>query len=210
LRASSGFTLIELLVALALLGTVSAIAFGGLRTLLTARNHTNDLADRLGELQRGVGILQRDFEQVITRPQRDHMGDIQPAMQSEEGKKIVFTRTGYPNPAMQRRSAMQRVAYELREKTLYRKTWTVLDGATEEQEREVPLIHEVEELELAFLGYDDKWVNEWPMQTRDDTSVWLLPKAVSVTLDIAWAGKVTRLFRASGIRPTADQLGEMR
>lgn len=200
------FTLLEVLVAVAILGVVSTMAFTGLRAVLTARDQTNLIAGNLTALQKTMGILERDFEQAVNRPVRDQYGDIEKAMISEDGKSVKLTRGGYPNPANVRRSTLLRVGYHEKEGVLYRSTWSVLDGAHENQLREAPLLTDIKSLTFRFLQPDETWVKEWPPQRPQEMDPDLLPIGVEMELELEWAGKITRLFRLPGIDEAVRKL----
>ena len=206
MKRAQGFSLIEILVAVAILGVVSMMAFTGLRAILAARDQTNIMAGHLVSLQKAMATLERDFEQAANRPIRDQYGDIKDAMLSPEGKSIVLTRSGYPNPANVRRSALLRVGYHLEEGILYRTTWTVLDGAHDNQKRVQPLLHDVKSLSFRFLDTGDTWTKEWPPQRPEGYDVDLLPQGLELELELEWAGKLTRLFRIPGINATTRKL----
>jgi general secretion pathway protein J len=64
-RSQAGFTLLELLVAIAILATVSIIAWRGLDTLVTTRARLEPEGDRVRALLTVFGQLDRDLSQTI-------------------------------------------------------------------------------------------------------------------------------------------------
>ena len=135
----TGFTLVELLVALLVFGIMSVLAYGGLRSVLDAAASAGAHADRLAGLQRTFTMVGRDVEQLTARDIRDEYGDRQPALRVGGSELLMeLTRAGWRNPAGQARPTLQRVAYRLDERTLYRLQWGVLDRAVERHCRAGP------------------------------------------------------------------------
>lgn len=201
----AGFTLIELLLALSLFALVSAMTYGGLRAVLEAREGTARQAVQLRDLQRAFSALQRDFEQAARRGIRDAYGDAQPAFSgSGAGASVLeFTRGGRPNPAGFSRSGLQRVAYVLKDETLVRLSWPVLDRGDDTEPYERELVGEVQELELRFLDAKGEWQVAWPPDPAlNDTGEAVdpelrRPRAVEITLVVDGLGEVPRLFRVA-------------
>jgi general secretion pathway protein J len=191
-----GFTLLELLVAIAVFAVVAMLAYGGLATVLDAREDTAAGAERLRTLQQTMLMLQRDLDQVAVRGIRDEYGDGKPALHGGPDW-IEFTRGGWSNPAEQPRSALQRVAYALREQHLIRAHWQVLDRAQDSAPFEAALLPQVRVLRLRFLGDGDEWQESWPPLEQGDQPAGEvpLPRAVEMTLELEQWGTLTRLFR---------------
>lgn len=195
---AAGFTLLELLLAIAIFALISAMAYGGLRAVLDAAEVTERQSRRLGELQRAFLRLETDLEQVVPRGIRDAYGDRQPALRYEEGLSglLEFTRGGRPNPAGFARSALERVAYRVKDKALYRYSWPTLDRGDERPPLELELVSGVETLQVRFLQATGEWVDRWPQGEKDDPSQ--LPRAVRVTLQIEGFGEIYRVLRIAG------------
>lgn len=191
-----GFTLLELLVAIAVFAVVAMLAYGGLATVLSAREDTAAGAERLRTLQQTMLMLQRDMDQVVARGIRDEYGDGKPALHGG-ADWIEFTHGGWSNPAEQPRSTLQRVAYALREQRLIRAHWQVLDRAQDSVPFEATLLPQVRVLRLRFLGDGDEWQESWPPPAQSDQPAGEvpLPRAVELTLELEQWGTVMRLFR---------------
>jgi general secretion pathway protein J len=65
-----GFSLIELLIALAVFATMAALAYGGLDSVARTRAELGRQQDAFRDLMRGVGLIERDLRQAISRPVR--------------------------------------------------------------------------------------------------------------------------------------------
>jgi general secretion pathway protein J len=193
----NGFTLLELLVAMGIFAVLAAMAYSGLNSVMTARQVTNQHADRLAQLQMAFLWLGRDVEQAVDRSIRDEYGDVQPAMLGvETGRyQLELTHTGWRNPAGRARSNLQRVAYGIRDGALVRAYWNVLDRAQDSQPLESVLLDEVDKLELRFLDEKSKWRDSWPGGQLGSRPSTVPPKAVEVTLETKAEGRITRLFR---------------
>jgi len=190
-----GFTLLELLVAIAVFAVVAMLAYGGLASVLDAREDTAAAAQRLRALQLTMLMLQRDLDQLAPRGIRDEYGDSKPALHGG-ADWIELTRGGWSNPADQARSQLQRVAYALRERTLIRAHWQVLDRAQDSAPLETPLLERVRALRVRFLDANREWQETWPPLAQGETAVAdPLPLAVELTVELEQWGGVTRLFR---------------
>jgi general secretion pathway protein J len=208
--AQKGFTLLELVIAIGVFAILSALAYGGLNSILNATTQTREASSALQDLQMAIGIIQQDFSQITPRSIRDEFGEPQPAVKSQTGieELIQFTRRGWRNPIQQPRSTLQRVAYRLEEKTLIRKYWRHLDLAPNPQFVSLPLLEGIEEITLQF--HDKKGtepIQSWPPIRDGDTSA-LLPRAIEITLMTERWGEVTRLIPLlEPVTPTATKPG---
>ena len=102
------------------------------------------------------------------------------------GKLALLRRSGYQNPARLNRSLLKRVAYVIRDDTLYRITWQVLDRSSQtEPEFEEPLLEGVTKFEVNV--FDEDWTEEWPPEGPGTSTTQLLealPRAVRITMEI--------------------------
>jgi general secretion pathway protein J len=207
-----GFTLLELLVAVAIFAIIAALAYGSLNALTAQRDQSDRVLDRLAELQRGIGILSRDFQQIRGRPvSGPYGGEPLPALLALDGEFAVqLTRGGVRNPLQRPRSTLERVAYRVEEDGLVRYRWPVLDQAQDSKPLRTVLLRDVERLELRFLAEDGQWVQDWPPpDTGAGLPLYDIPRAVEVGLDLADWGRITRLYPLgpNTIRSDADDRG---
>ena len=143
--------------------------------------------------------LERDVEQAVPRAVRDQYGDLRQALVAGGGGTTMeLTRAGYFNPVDLPRSTLQRVLWTFEGDTLYRSPWPVLDRpvGAEDPERETVLTA-VESLELRFLGDDDQWHVEWPLQRGIDTDA-VLPRALELRLALEDWGEIRRILMIPG------------
>jgi general secretion pathway protein J len=191
--ASEGFTLLELLIAMAIFAIMAALAYGGLASVLTARENISAEATRLRNIQQLMLMLERDLDQLADRSMRDEYGDRQPALRGGEDW-FEFTRSGWSNPAEQLRSDLQRVAYTLRERRVIRAYWQVLDRAQDSAPLEMTLLDPVLNLRLRYLDANRQLQADWPPPTIEAAAE-TLPIALELHLELEDWGNLTRLFR---------------
>lgn len=191
-----GFTLIELLIALAVFSVMSVMAYSGLRTLMTTRERTDELAQRLAQIQTAFILIQQDMELVAPRGVRDEYGEREAALTTmgTAGYPLLFTRGGQRSRFQPLRSAYQRVAYQVEDGTLYRLSWPVLDGAEADSARLTPLIQGVEDISFQFL--DKSWGSAWPPAGGGESAAAdeKLPKAIEIQLTVEHWGSIRRLY----------------
>lgn len=192
-----GFTLIELLVATSVFAILGMLAYSGLNSVLQARTHVEEEADRLKTLQLCISFMQRDIEQIVKRPVRDRYGDEQDALQLGAQPLITLTHAGWRNPAGLTRSQLQRVAYDFQDGEIMRGAWVQLDGIDPDNLRQSRLLDEVEELEIRVLDEDGEWQTEWPPTDRSENEESSLPMAVEIQLTIEPWGTIRRLIALS-------------
>ncbi len=192
-RPQQGLTLLELLVAISVFALLSAMAYGGLNSVLNTAEHTRSQAERLAEMQLAFNRLQRDLVQISDRPIRDTLGDRQPALQYGTGLTLLeFTKSGWRNPTDQARSSLQRVAYRLEDNELQRLAWSHLDRAANATPFTATLLTEVDDVQFRFMDGQQRWHDTWPpLNTRGEAG---LPRAIEITVVPAGWDDIVRLF----------------
>jgi len=195
-----GFTLLELVVAIAIFGLMSAMAYGGLNSVLNTRDHADRQADRLAQVQKAFTILGRDIEQAVNRPVRDnYTGEMLPLSGSGYGSAVLeLSRTGQRNPMGQQRSHLQRVAYALADGSLQRQSWRVVDRSSDSEPQQSLLLDNVKTVELRFMDKDHQWQPQWPSVAADPDAPPTLPRAVEITLELDDWGRLSRIFEVGG------------
>ncbi|HET7064766.1 MAG TPA: type II secretion system minor pseudopilin GspJ [Rudaea sp.] len=156
-----GFSLIELLVALAVFATMAALAYGGLDSVARTRAELGRQQDAFRDLMRGVGLIERDLRQAISRPVRGNYGEPLPALIGSSAH-IEFTRTGFANPLAEPRSNLERVLYELDDAALKRGIYPVLDRAPATAPTLATLRSNVDSFRLRYLDASNRWSDTWP------------------------------------------------
>jgi general secretion pathway protein J len=193
---SAGFTLLELLVALSIFALISAMAYGGLQTVISQQQQTEARSERLSDLQKAYRIMQRDLEQIVSREIRNEFGDRIGSLVGGSGfDGVEFSRAGHPNPAGFLRSEIQRVAYVPDQDTLLRRTWRVLDRAQDAEPDEQALVESMSRFSMRFLNQGNEWQERWPPPAGQGEALPALPVAVEVQLELDELGTLTWLFR---------------
>jgi len=192
--AQNGFSLLELLVSLSVFALIAAIAYGGLNSILTIHSHTQQDNKRLAALQISLHRIDQDIAQFIPRSIQNQYGDRLPALQGTS-ESLEFTRAGWANSRAQQRSQLQRVRYYIDEHQLWRSYWLHLDRAGDVEPRKIPLLQQVETLEIRYLDHKNTWHTTWGK--TDHSTLNPLPlhlKAIEIQLTLEKWGKITRLF----------------
>lgn len=88
-RGSRGFTLLELLIALALLGLMLVLLFGGLRLGVRSWDAAQGTVDTMGTVRAVEGFLRREFSQI--HPYRFKGPNAQPTLAFRgERERVIF------------------------------------------------------------------------------------------------------------------------
>jgi len=186
-----GFTLLEILIALFIFSIVSAILVGALHSSMNAQEATEKNATHFRQMEMAWLMMSRDFEQIVNRPILGSDGTPQGALVGT-GDHVDFTHAGYPNPyGEQLRSTWQRTRYYVRDESLYRESWFVLDRAANSSSHARRLLNNVDSLRLEYLDKDKKFQNAWPPESgaQDD-----LPLAIRVTIIFTDGNSMSQLY----------------
>lgn len=213
-----GFTLLELIVVIAIFGVMSAMAYGGLSSVLKTRVHVEKSLERTAEYQKAFMRLRNDFQNAHNRPVRDPYGTTQPAFIGDTNSHVTVTRGGWRNPLSQPRASLERVTYYLDpdKKALIRSSYRVLDQAQDSKPVEVELLESVTELSWRYLDSKREWQTTWPpaslssstSSSGSSTQPPAPPMAVEITLHTDDMGEIVFLFRLGlDTRPQGFQPG---
>jgi len=204
---SRGFTLLELLVVILIFGIFATMAYGGLNSVLNTRHRIEDSLARTGEYQRAYVRLRDDFINGSGRTVRDGDGVGQAALLFDNyNRRLEFTRAGWSNPALLPRATLERVSYFLDDSQsdnyrLIRRSWRVLDRASQSQPVDLVLLNHVEQIQLRFLDSQLHWQTQLPpggagaSAGSGGTASIAPPKAVDLTLSTRDWGELHYLFR---------------
>ncbi len=194
-----GFTLVELLAALAVFAVLSAMAYGGLGSLLQVKAQGERHMERLAALQLFFSRFGRDVEQALPRGVMDGNHVVHPALVGMDGAGpfLELTHGGRLNPRGLPRSALERVAYSLESGgEIVRRAWPALDRVMEEEPEGSVLLTDVGEVEIRFLAPDSSWQGVWPVAVKSDAeaSMTTLPIAVEIVIEVGDWGRIRRVF----------------
>ncbi len=196
-QKNNGFTLIEVLIALAIFSVMSVMAYGGLKTVLNARNGTERAAERLSKLQVAFLLIQQDMQHMAARGIRVGYGGYggfdgmsETALSAGMGMeyKVAFTRGGNSNPHRPRRSGLFRVGYQLEEDKLVRLVWSALDRTGDDEPQKMVLLRSVSDITFMFDGGP-----VWPPPGQGIEQE-ILPKVAEVIVTLDDWGAITRTF----------------
>jgi general secretion pathway protein J len=191
--AHQGFTLLELLIAMVIFSFMSLMAYGALANIFKSNEVITEQEVNLKKLQRSMMFIERDFRQLVMRPRRSGYGQSSPAVDAgldSEGI-IEFTRAGNSNPTGLVRSSLQRIRYDLQDKTLSRLSWNLVDHMDAEPVTML-LLEDVESVAFEFLDNKKTWQENWGSSAVN-------PKAVKLTIEHKAWGKIVRLFPVQSI-----------
>ncbi len=198
-----GFTLFEVMVAIAIFAILGIAANGLLSQTVRTDEKVRDRTARLAELQRAIGILERDALQAVARPVRDELGGSRPALQGGLQDMLEFTRLGWRNPAGRPRAELQRVAYVLDNKQLLRLYWNVLDRADGSVPVRQVLLTGVAEASVEFVDSEGQSQSFWPLESAGPASLVALPRALRWRLNVEPYGEIERLLALPDTLPRA-------
>ncbi len=188
-----GFTLLEVLIATAIFAVISAIAFQGIQSSMSVQERVEQRAQDSVEIQLVWTILFQDFANMTRRPIREEGRDRPyPAFDLEAGDDsdciVSFTRAGLPSSAALP-AGMQRLAYCIRDDSLYRAVWPVLDRPSDVKPQESLLLEDVEDFVIDTypddFGADLRRSKVSADATALDTHKYEeLPVGVKVTIEV--------------------------
>ncbi len=213
MKRQRGFTLLELIIVIGIFGVFSAMAYGGLNTVLSTRAKIESNLARTEEYDRAYLRLRTDLQNAAPRPIRDGNGEQQPAFGYDSfAQKVEFTRAGWQNLLSLPRPTLERVSYSLeesasgdkargsrfQEKQLVRRSWHVLDRASQTKPVEVILLDRVQTLEWQFFDSTGQRSESWPASSGTPLapgSTYPPPTAVEITVTTQDWGELRMMFR---------------
>ena len=203
----SGFTLVEVMIAIFIAAVMFAMGYSALNQGLQSNETLKVRQARVTEIQRGMRVVAQDFAQLAARAARDTQGTGQllPAISADnrDNTLLVFTRTGWSNPAGVQRPAEQRIRYRFIDGSLVREHWLALDAALAAEPRQRVLLTRLKSVELRFLDPVTRdWSKEWPVITANgpvgpaniDELLLARPLAIELTIVFEDWGRVQRVF----------------
>lgn len=186
-----GFTLLEVMIALFIYTLLSLMLMSGLRTVINACSGTEEKAERLRDLQRGLLIISRDIEQIINRPVILATGKEECSLKgSLKGFNFTHLGVGDPTGALLR-SNMQRTQYVYHDQTLWRSVFPVLDQAPNSQAQQRALLQNLTAVKFQYLDKENHFHAEWP---PEDDQQEPLPRAIKMQLTILNWGQLSQLY----------------
>jgi len=213
MKRQRGFTLLELIVVIGIFGVFATMAYGGLNTVLSTRAKIEQNLLRTEEYDRAYLRLRNDLQNAVPRPIRDGNGEPQPAFAFDSfGARVEFTRGGWQNLLSLPRSTLERVSYALetspnadpsrgarfQEKRLVRRSWYVLDRASQTKPVEVTLLDRVQSVDWRFFDPSGQRSETWPPSNGTPVTPgasFPTPTAVELKFSTKDWGELRMLFR---------------
>jgi general secretion pathway protein J len=199
-RHAQGFTLLEVLVAVAIFAILSTLSYGGLTHVLETRDRIETEREKWRALSIAFVQVEDDLAQVRARSVRDMLGGTLPAFKGQPvdsralgEPSLEFTRDGLYLSPQSTAPDLQRVAYQLKDRTLRRLVWSELDRPPTSEPRSTVLLSGIDNLTVRFYQSSGLWSEHWPT----DSNAQSLPQAVEFAFDVAGAGRITRIFLVS-------------
>ncbi|MGQ0501205.1 MAG: type II secretion system minor pseudopilin GspJ [Panacagrimonas sp.] len=211
--AAAGFTLIEIIVVVLVFSVMSAMAYGGLNSVLKTRRGIEDSMLRTAAMQRAFLRLRGDFQNLRDRSVRDAYGDSQPAFTFSRDGAVDLVRGGWRTPVQTGRSSLERVRYQLKDGTLRRLSYGVLDLPQQLDPTDLAVLAKVDEIRWRFMDEAREWQTEWPVGgdgSGQGSAAGPPPIAVELTLVTKDWGETRFLFRTpmAGMVPAEKADGE--
>ena len=195
----SGMTLLEVLVAMSIFSIIAIAAYTALETGLTIQSRLKQERDFWRTFETVVQVLENDLSQAVNRSPRIPGAGERPAFRGAQGNRsqlrgefLRFTSGGFSSFRSGPASPYRRIAYQLREQTLYRTVWAHPDMPYGLEGAESALLDDLEEIRLRYL-IGKRWVNNWNLdayQINSDD----LPKALEIRLEFKDGDKYLRVF----------------
>jgi general secretion pathway protein J len=199
--AQAGVTLIETLVALfviALMATAGAIMTS--QTIRGARA-VEMRGAAASEVSAALATLSADLAAYAGRASQDASVTEAATLfegfaPRHDGRLLVFVRNGWPNPAGDARSDLQRVEYIFSGGALIRRSWASPDPGPATRSVDQILLDGIERIEMQF-GRGDIWRSEWVTLLTDDDGT---PQKAELTLVFSKDDMLTARYLIGGGR----------
>lgn len=166
-KPQAGFTLLELIIAIAIFALLSVGCWRLFEGVLRVERSNSAHQHALRELQRAVGVIERDVLHLVTSA--EHPGF---ALYPD---RLNLLRANWRNPLDQPRSELQEVSYQLQEGVLWRYSRGLEGTALQKQQ----LLSDVHHVRWRFFDRQTGWRTDWP---RDERAPKGVPKALELQL----------------------------
>lgn len=199
MKSYKGFTLIEILIALTVFAILATITSSVLYNAFSTRNRVNEQAERLGELQLAVSIIQQDIFQTVERSIRGNEMRLFPIFVGQ-AQYLELTKDGLTNPnSIEKRSTLQRIALLCQDGKLLRRTWGTLDPIDRNVYEDKELISNLTNCQFNYLNYTLQSLSEWREQALTQNQKGEpLPKAIQINLTLKDWGDMNMLYIIPG------------
>ena len=196
---AGGFTLLEMLVALALFAVAATLSYGGLRQILAGRSQLVPRLESDLTLYRAAALLADDLRLAAPRSIRDALGMPEPPLRATPRNEVLLSLTRR-EPALALigdQPTLVRVDWRLREGTLWREAWPVLDPVSASRPVAREILTGVRALEFSFRDRNGGtgWTPYWPPVTSTtQPAAAVLPHGASFVLTLADGRSLRRVL----------------
>ncbi|MCO6056632.1 type II secretion system minor pseudopilin GspJ [Pseudomonas sp. MOB-449] len=194
-----GFTLLEVLIAVALFSLLGLACYRLLERVTHSDQRIATHEAQLRQLQRALGIFERDLLQAIAYPLSDDPSRRQALIGQTDNLRLV--RGGWSNPLQQRRSEVQEVRHEWREGE-----WLRQYHSQPERELDTPTLHNqrlldgIRLIRLRYIDSQGEGHDYWPV----GSSPLSLPQALELELDAPGYPAIRRVILLPGFTGEGD------
>lgn len=185
-----GFTLLEILIALAIFAVVAALAWGGLDSLARSRRILAEEADKLSELQSGIGRLERDIRQALPRSVRSDSAATQDALAGTHTAlelSVWLPSGGWTSAGPE----IQRVRWSCSDAGLERSRWASPDHTSAAPRSDAVLIKNSSDCHFRYYPARGPASDSWPIPGQAQ----VLPRAIELSFSRSENGKAVETFR---------------
>jgi general secretion pathway protein J len=188
--AARGFTLIELLTALLIMTLLAVMSHRGLGTVLDARAQIRQETTKWQRVAAFSARFEQDVHLVAPYAMRLATGSAsallgRPGATNEP--RLEFSRFA----AAEGVEAPRRVGYGLNDRQEVELwLWQGLDAEASPPPARYPVLADVAEFDIQYLGTDPAWVNAWPVGQADN----VMPRAVRLRIVLASGEEIVRIF----------------
>lgn len=192
-----GFTLLEILIAMAIFTLIGFASTGLLSTVIDSNGLSGERVEKLQAIQRAMTIIERDIQQIVSRPVRldGEKNDIviQGGIGDEsDADSIRFVRAGWLNPQfILPRSTLEPVSYRVVEQRLERLSGHYVDNAIGFEPRERVVLDDVSDFRVEFFVGDTK---DGELDWRESYTGAVLPRGIAVEIETETFGFIRREF----------------
>ncbi len=152
LQKNKGFTLLEIIVAISIFTILAAISYASINGVLNAKEIITEKRNKIINLQRVYGLLKNDVRYAVARSIRDELGDFQQGLQVEQNGQLMNVTVLFPRASS--KLSLKRIAWELRDNSLWRLQYDALDRVEGGQTNERQLLSNVAELNIYTHHFD--------------------------------------------------------